>query len=134
MAVTAIAVVLAACTGTSVFELSVGDCFNDPSNFEEVSSVETTQCSEPHDNEVYANLEVSNGSFPGIPAMQTTADEMCYEGFGEFVGTAWEESALDYGWLHPTEQSWDDGDRVVTCFLYDPELQKLTGSMRNSGV
>jgi hypothetical protein len=47
---------------------------------------------------------------------------------------AWEQSELDYGWLHPTEDSWDDGDRIVTCFLYDGNLDKLTGSMKNSGV
>ncbi len=66
--------------------------------------------------------------------MQTTADEMCHADFDQFVGTPWEDSLLDYGWLHPTEDSWDDGDRVVTCFLYDADFQKLTRSMESSGV
>ena len=43
-----------ACTG-NVFSLEVGDCFNDPdSGFEEVTDVEIVECSENHDNEVYA--------------------------------------------------------------------------------
>jgi hypothetical protein len=130
----AIAMVATACSGTSVFDLSVGDCFDDPSNFEEVSSVEVVECTEPHDNEVYADRTVANASFPGIQAMQVEADEMCLEDFGTFVGTRWEDSLLDYGWLHPTEDSWDDGDRIVTCFLYNTDFQKLTRSMENSGV
>ena len=134
IAVIAVALGAAACSGTSVFELSVGDCFDDPSNFEEVTSVEVVECTEPHDNEVYANLTVPNSSFPGIQAMQTQADDLCHDDFGDFVGTPWEDSLLDYGWLHPTEESWDDGDRVVTCFLYDADFQKLTRSMEGSGV
>jgi hypothetical protein len=134
IAVVAVAIAATACSGTSVFELDVGDCFDDPSNFEEVTNVGVVECTETHDNEVYANLTVPSGSFPGINAMQENADEMCHGDFNTYVGMAWEESELDYGWLHPTEESWDDGDRIVTCFLYDGNLDKLTGSMKNSGV
>jgi hypothetical protein len=118
----------------SVFSLHVGDCFDDPADFADVSDVIIVGCSEPHDNEVYANLLVEFDSFPGTQAMQETADEMCLPEFETYVGRDWETSALDYGWLYPTADSWADGDRIVTCFLYDGSLEKLTGSMRNSGV
>lgn len=120
--------------GGSVFELEVGDCFDDPADFADVSNVITAECSQPHDNEVYANLIVDLDSFPGNEAMQETADEMCLPEFEPYVGREWDTSALDYGWFHPTADSWADGDRIVTCFLYDGNLEKLTGSMRNSGV
>jgi len=121
-------------SGASVFDIEVGECFDDPSSFEEVTDLDIVDCDDPHDNETYANLTVDLDSFPGIDAIQETADEMCLPEFESYVGQAWETSKLDYGWFHPTEASWEDGDRIVTCFLYDGDLAKLTGSMRDSGL
>ena len=52
MVLIAVAMTAAAC-GQSVFALEVGQCFNDPSSTEEVSSVSTVDCAEPHNNEVF---------------------------------------------------------------------------------
>ena len=50
-----LAVAAAACSsGESVFSLELGDCFDDPETFDEVSELDTIDCSEPHDNEIYA--------------------------------------------------------------------------------
>lgn len=130
----ALGLVLAACGGKSAFELAVGDCFDDPSSFENVETVPEKACSEPHDNEVYANLTLTGGEWPGLATVEEWADEQCYTEFEQYVGASYEESILDFGWLVPTERSWNEiDDRTVTCILYDANLAKLEGSMKGSG-
>lgn len=119
----------------SAFDLRVGDCFDDPSDLDNITSVHAVPCAEDHDNEVYANLTMSGGSYPGEGAVGQWADDNCYAEFAGYVGSAWEVSELDYGFLAPTAESWDrQSDRTVSCILYDGDLAKLSGSMRNSGV
>ena len=122
--------------GTSVFDLGVGDCFNDPDNPTfEVSSVETVECSEAHDNEVYATINYSaTDSYPGDSEMFEYAAEACLDPFEAFVGASYISSSLDYAYLTPTQASWNEGDREILCFLYDLDWDKLTGSMRGSGI
>ena len=133
-----IALLATACSsGDSVFELQVGDCFDDeyvngeiPS---EISDVPLVDCSDLHDNEVYAVFEVNDASYPGQSALDATADEGCFVRFEPYVGRDYYESSLDFIYMTPTSDSWDEGDREVVCVLYAMDLSKLTGSMRSSG-
>ena len=135
IALVAVSAVLAACGGQSVFELEVGDCFDDPETFEEVQEVAQKDCAEPHDNEVYVNVVMSGTEWPGQASVEDYADEACLAVFEPYVGAAYENSELEFGWLIPTEASWNEvDDRTVTCFLYHIDLEKLTGSMEGSGV
>jgi hypothetical protein len=131
-----LALALGACAGiggggTSVFDLEVGDCFDDPTSTGEVSEVPTIDCAEPHDNEVYAAYDYDGDSFPGDDAMVAAADEGCQDRFESFVGIGYFESALYYTHLVPTQESWDSGDREIICVLYEPG-EKLTGSMEGA--
>jgi len=135
IALIAFSSLLAACGGQSVFELEVGDCFDDPESFEEVQEVSKKDCADPHDNEVYANVDMSGTEWPGQTAVEDYADEACLAEFEPYVGAAYEDSQLQFGWLVPTQESWTEiDDRTVTCILYDMDLEKLTGSMEGSGV
>jgi len=133
-------VVVSACSAGNVWTLEMGDCFDDwegatsNAQSEEITDVPIVDCSEPHDNEIYMMEELPDGSYPGDTAMEETAIGVCYDGFEEFVGTPYDESELDFGWLFPTSDSWAEGDREVICFVYDYELAKLTGSMANARV
>lgn len=123
---------------TSAVELDVGDCFDDPddreSTYMEVEAVPSRDCSEPHDNEVYAVRTVSGSDWPGDEELEAFAQAACYEEFAPFVDRPYTESRLDIGWLAPTRASWEDhGDRTVACFVYDMQFRKLTGSMEGSG-
>lgn len=125
------------CTG-NVFSLEVGDCFNDPdAGFEEVTDVEIVECSENHDNEVYALSDYPAGDdapYPGLSALEAHADEFCFDEFEGYVGAAYVDSRLDFGYFYPLPDGWEDeGDREITCFLYDLDLIDLTGSMKGSG-
>ena len=130
-------VVAMACAG-NVFSLEVGDCFNDlDAGFEEVSDVEIVECSENHDNEVYALSDYPAGDdapYPGRSAVEAHADEFCFDEFEGYVGASYEDSRLDYAFFYPLPAGWEDeGDREIACFLFDFDLIKLSESMRGSG-
>ena len=122
------------------FTIRVGDCFDDTSALVseeagEVSSLPGVPCAEPHDNEVYAVFDVEFASFPGDEEMGELAFSQCLERFQGFVGTVYEESTLDITALYPSDQSWRlQDDREVVCAVYDMNLNKLTGSARDSAI
>ena len=132
-----VAMLLAACSG-NVFDLAVGDCFDDGDmalgELEEIGEVPLVECSVPHDNEVYAVVTVDGEVFPGEEAIQIQADEVCLDAFDPFVGLDYESSALDFGWLIPTADTWEMGDRVVACFVYRLDLAKVSGTLEGSGI
>jgi hypothetical protein len=133
----ALTLLLVACSG-NVFELVVGDCFDDGDmvlgELEEIGDVPLVDCSAPHDNEVYAVVTVDGEVFPGEGAIQAQADEVCFDAFDPFVGLDYESSALDFGWLVPTADSWEMGDRVVACFVYRYDLAKVSGTLEGSSI
>ena len=131
----ALALAATACgDDTSVFELGVGDCFNDQEDLTqtEVSNVETVDCSEPHDNEIYYEYSMTEAIFPGNASALETSSLRCLDQFDAFVGADYLDSDLDLFPITPTAQSWAEGDRVVYCALYALDLSRLTGSMRGS--
>ncbi|MDH3500222.1 MAG: septum formation family protein [Acidimicrobiia bacterium] len=118
----------------NVFALKIGDCFDDPDEFGEITSVAAVPCTAAHDNEVFYTFDLPDGSFPGDEAIDEAAFRECVASFETYVGVAYESSILDVTYLSPTDASWDTGDREIACLLYHIDLEKLTGSMRASGV
>lgn len=119
-------------TDIDVFELRVGDCLDGFAEGDEISQVRAVPCSESHSDEVFASAEMTGGDeYPGDEAVAEFADETCLAEFEEFVGTSWEESELDYGFLAPTESSWSEGDREVLCIVGDPGSD-VTGSLQDA--
>ena len=122
------------------FSIQLGDCFDDidqsaSSESGEVASVPGVPCSEPHDNEVFAVFDVSNAEFPGEEAMSEIAFDACETRFEDFVGKDYQSSSLDITMLYPTAQSWHaQNDREVICAVFDVELNKLTGSMKDAAI
>jgi hypothetical protein len=70
------------------------------------------------------------GDFPGDQAIEKFAEQSCVAHFKDYVGIPLRDSEFDYFSYLPSEDSWNDGDRVVTCGVVDPDLKKLTGSAR----
>lgn len=130
LALTLAGVMVIACGQQSVFSLPVGTCFDDQADGE-ISSVPEVDCSEPHDNEVFALIEYTDAeTYPGTDQMSTIANELCLAQFEGYVGLNFESSALDVFPIFPTEESWnEDDDREIICALYNADLSKLTGSM-----
>ena len=118
------------------FTIRVGDCFDDRFNIsDEVSDVPGVPCSERHDNEVFATFDLTSSDWPGDDWVTEVADEGCLERFQGYVGATYEESVLMITTLIPSEGSWNQlEDREVVCIAYHMELDKLTGSVRNTGM
>lgn len=111
--------------GTAVGDVKVGDCFDD-TGAELVTHLEIIDCLRPHDNEVYAELQMEGDAWPGADSVESFAVSACLDRFEPYVGTSYEESRLDYFFLTPTEEGWAGGDRSVFCVLYSADLEKLT--------
>lgn len=127
------AALAAGCGGQSVFSLSVGTCFDDQESTE-ISSVPEVECSEPHDNEVFAVIDYTESdAYPGTEEMRDIGTGLCIEQFDEYVGLAYLESDLNVFAITPSQSSWDeDNDREVICALFNLDFSKLTGSMQGA--
>jgi hypothetical protein len=123
---------VSACGSGSVFTLEVGTCFDDTDETE-ISSVPEVECTQPHDNEVFAVFDYTETeTFPGREDMNAAATDLCIARFKDYVGVAYTDSPLEVFTIIPTEASWKSGDREVICSLYSSDFTKLTGSMRAS--
>lgn len=114
-------------------ELRLGDCFDlkDPSA-DLIDEVDGKPCEETHEYEVFFLGEMADGEFPGDSAFETYVVDECAPAFGEFVGTPYAESELDFLYLVPSEESWAEGDREVVCAVFHPQIDELMGSLRGS--
>ena len=118
------------------FEIQVGDCYDDRVTLsDDVSDVPGVPCTVAHDNEVFATFDVASSEWPGEDRITELADDGWLERFEGYVGATYEESVLYITTLMPSEGSWNQiGDREVVCVAYHMEGDKLTSSVRNSGM
>jgi Septum formation len=116
----------------TAFDLEEGDCWNQPTDSEEVSSATVVGCDTPHDLEVYEVYQVTFTEFPGEEEIGSSVESDCIARFAAFVGVEYQDSTLNVISLYPTQASWDMGDREATCSVGDPAGQ-TTGSLRGSG-
>lgn len=115
---------------SDVFALAIGDCLNDRTAADEVTSVPIVDCSEPHDSEVYALTDTTTSDFPGTDALFTELDTFCQgDVFTEFVGIPYADSIYGTSGYIPTAESWANGDRELLCTIGDPAGQ-VTGSLK----
>lgn len=112
------------------FQIRVGDCFDDSSSLEDITSLPGVPCAEPHDNEAYAVFDVTVDSYPEGDEMGILAHEACLDRFDAFVGKDYESSSLDIFTMYPSTDSWKQNDREVVCAIYDMEANKLVGSAK----
>ncbi len=122
---------------TSVFDLQEGTCFDDPITDDEelVEELSVVSCDSPHDNEVFAIVSHPDGSdaeFPGSEIIKEFADQECEDTYYTYVGIDYADSLFLYSTYYPSDESWNDGDREIICFLYHPDLEKLTRPLKGS--
>lgn len=113
------------------YTLPVGACLDDiPSGF--ISPSNLVDCAQPHTYEVFGGFFLADGAFPGDDAIESSAYEGCDAVYPDYVGVPWEQSTLAYTYVSPTAETWAEGDREISCMLYDPEVDQTTGSLRGS--
>ena len=72
-------------------------------------------CSEPHDAELYATVEVPAWDWPGIEELSLQAQQRCSDEMAENFEAAYEDEGVELFFLHPTSASWREGDREIDC-------------------
>ena len=114
---------------TSAFSMKVGQCVQLPTG-DNITDLETTDCSALHDAEVFHLTQVTEDERPS----DSELEDMGGAAFEGYVGVPYEESELDYTILYPSPGSWEQGDREIICFIISGEGTdtQLSGSMKGS--
>jgi len=115
---------------------AVGTCLAfDPDVGAEVTSLPTVECSEPHSHEIFAVVVSDASVYPGLEALEATAQTKCLAQFEDFVGISAFDSTLFFSWLVPTLDSWDnEDDREIICVIGEGTGAPLVGSVRDSNL
>jgi Septum formation len=105
----------------------VGDCIADVPTDSLILTVPTIDCGQPHGGEVFAVLTMPEGAYPGSAVIDEWKKK-CPPELETFSAGASADPSVGVLVLYPTQQRWDDGDRLVTCIATsDP---KRTGSLK----
>ena len=94
-------------------------------------------CGLPHQYEVIA--VVGAGLPPADatdadedPALIIAAKQKCPQAFPDYIGTPYQSSQLELGWVLPATAQRERGNQEIGCLAFDP-TGKLVGSVRSSG-
>ncbi len=111
---------------TGASEVRSGDCLADIPDSSRVLYVKTVSCDQPHKGEVFAVLPLPDGDFPGDAAVVEYTDK-CAPALADHAPDATENSEVQLFVLYPTADSWQRGDRTVTCIATskNPRTEKL---------
>ena len=122
-------------TEDDVFSLVPGDCFNEETDAETVSTVDIVDCGTPHSWEAIASIQMTEDAYPGDDATQSEADTACNDPFTAYVGLGYDDSIYDYSFYYPTQETWDDPvlqDREILCLGKADDDSQITGSIKGA--
>lgn len=112
----------------SVFDLRVGDCLDDVPDDEEFRSLPAVPCADPHEGEVYAVFDLPAGGFPGVTEVADLAEAGCNDRADVLPPAVVSDVTLGLFTITPSEESWDTGDREVSCLVLSRAAPR-TGSV-----
>jgi len=113
------------------FKVKLGDCIANPDS-QEVVDVTVIPCDQSHDLEAFALTNMDASTFPGDTEVGAQAEEYCGAQFATFVGLPFEESTLEVTFLHPTTDSWKNGDREIVCLIGGAAGSATTGTLKGA--
>lgn len=105
---------------TEATDVKVGDCLADIPDSSRVLTVRTVTCDQPHKGEVFAVLPLPEGDFPGDTTVLKYTDR-CAPALARQAPQATNDPDLTLFVLYPTADSWQRGDRTVTCIATSEE-------------
>ncbi|MFI7504361.1 DUF4190 domain-containing protein [Streptomyces sp. NPDC049687] len=118
----------------NTFSLVTGDCFDvpGPGFDQDVYDVDKVSCSGEHEGEVFGTVPLSGGSYPGEDYVTDQAEDKCWTLQDSYAMDPWAlTDDVDVYYLTPTSESWEWGDREITCvFAGTGGSGTLTGSLR----
>ncbi len=105
----------------------VGDCIKDVPTDALILTLPTVDCNQQHGGEVYAVLTMPDGDYPGSATIDEWQNK-CPQELASFAPDANQDPTVGVFVLYPTKETWDQGDRAVTCVAtLNP---KRAGSLR----
>lgn len=108
-------------------DVEVGSCIADVPESSRVVTLPTVDCAEEHGGEVYAVLNMPDGDYPGTSVIDGWQNK-CPEALATYSPEAMVDDTVGVYVLYPTQETWDAGDRAVTCIAtLEP---KRTGTLR----
>jgi hypothetical protein len=112
----------------SATDVKVGDCLKEIPGNTKVFTVDTVGCDETHAGEVFAVLRMPEGDFPGQSAIDEYQNK-CEPALASYAPSAITDDSVQLYVLYPTEETWKQGDRAVTCIatLDPPRTRSLKG-------
>lgn len=111
-------------------DLAVGDCFIIP-NGTTIQTVEKQPCTESHNAEVIFVGEYIGDSYPISLSLDSYIEESCVPAFESYVGRSVDsEPELSIGYFYPSRDSWDSGDKTITCYVSQPDESPMTESLK----
>lgn len=111
---------------TEATNVATGDCLAEIPDASRVLRVKTVPCDQPHKGEVFAVLALPDGDFPGDTAVLKYTDK-CAPALAQRAPQATNDRDFTLFVLYPTADSWQHGDRTVTCIATSE--QPRTGKM-----
>jgi hypothetical protein len=129
LAVAAIVFLLFIGKGTvTATDVKVGDCLKEIPSSTRVMTVDTVGCDETHAGEVFAVLLMPEGDYPGQSAIEEYQNK-CEPELSSYAPAAITDDSVQLYVLYPTAETWEQGDRAVTCIAtLDPPR---TGSLKS---
>jgi hypothetical protein len=123
-------VLFAVRNNADVNDLKVGDCFTIPDGTT-VKTVEKHPCTETHNAEVIFVGDYTGSTYPVSISLDSFAQDNCVPAAESYVGRSIDDDpALSIGYFSPTQDSWDAGDRTISCYLSQPDDRPMTESLK----
>lgn len=121
-------VVIVAKDTVTATDVKQGDCLKTIPTSTRVMTVDTIGCDQPHAGEVFAVLQMPDGDFPGHSAIEEYQNK-CEPALATYSPDAITDDSVQLYVLYPTEETWKQGDRAVTCIAtLDPPR---TGTLKH---
>ena len=98
----------------SATEVKAGDCLKELPASGLVITVDTAPCTEPHTGEIFSVMNMPEGDFPGQFAIEEYQNK-CAPELATYSPEASADPDVGLFVLYPSEDSWGQGDRTVTC-------------------
>ncbi len=106
----------------------MGDCLSEIPGDTRVLTVKTIDCAETHAGEVFAVLQCPEATSPARQPSTHTPTSAARE-LASYAPSAMTDDTVQLYVLYPTAETWEQGDRAVTCVatLDPPRSGSLKG-------
>lgn len=94
---------------------SIGDCFASTADL--ADGQPKLACSDVHLLEVFDTLELRDENYPGQDALGSEGRALCRSRFLDATGAHFETVLVKVLWVHPSQETWANGDRRISCVV-----------------